>query len=413
MKRLAVLVCLAPILAVPATGTAPPDAGVPDDVRTLVQGNSTFALDLYARLRNKEGNLFFSPYSISTALAMTYAGARGETAEQMAKVLHFSLDPQRLHPAFAELTRELNAGAVPRGYQLSIAQSLWGDNTLSVRPEFDNLLQADYGARLGLVDFRLHPDAARQQINQWVAERTNDKIKELLGKNDIDARTRMMLVNAVYFKAAWLKEFNADLTQKGAVFHTAGKQVKAALMSQTAVYPYAEDEGLQALELPYKGREVSMVVLLPREKDGVGKLEQSLTAGRLDAWLGKLKSRRVAVELPRFKLQVGYGLSKALEAMGMPLAFSTRADFSGISTAQTLMISRVIHQTFVDVNEKGTEAAAATAVGLKLPAPRPEKPVVFRADHPFLFLLRENRIGSILFLGRLADPSAGAETGKE
>jgi serpin B len=408
MKRAAVLFCLVPVLAAPATGEQPRAREVPADVQALVRGNDAFAFDLYARLRDKDGNLFYSPYSISTALAMTYAGARGQTAEQMAKVLHFALDPARLHPAFAELIRDINGRGSPRQYQLYAAQSLWGDAGLPVHNNFQKLIRADYGADLRLMDFARQPEAARRQINRWVEQRTNDKIKDLLHKGEVDPMTRMVLVNAIYFKAAWQEPFHEYATHKDAVFHAASKEVKAALMRQTERFRYAEGEGLQALELPYKGGDVSMIIVLPREKDGLGKLEQSLTAKALEGWLSKLAPRQVAVELPRFRVEARLQLAETLAAMGMPLAFSGAADFSGISTAQNLYLSRVIHQAFVDVNEAGTEAAAATAVVAKeAAAPVPETPVVFRADHPFLFLLRDQRTGSILFLGRLTDPAGG------
>jgi serpin B len=372
----------------------------------LVQGNNSFALDLYARLRSQEGNLFCSPYSISTALAMTYAGARGQTAEQMGKVLHFPLDSNRLSPAFAQLIRELNGHGVARDYQLNVAQSLWGDGGLQVQPNFQSLLQADYGASMRLVNFSHQPEEARRQINRWVEERTNDKIKDLLHAGDIDPRTRMVLVNAIYFKAAWQEPFHKNATQKDAVFHAPGKEVRVAMMHQTERLKYAEDAALQVLELPYKGEKLSMLVLLPRERQGLGEVEQALTAAKLDGWLGKLAARRVQVQLPRFKLEKRFDLGQQLAAMGMPLAFSREADFSGISTTEKLFISKVVHQAFVDVNEEGTEAAAATGVGIRtLALPPTEPPVTFRADHPFLFLLRDHQTGSILFLGRVTDPS--------
>jgi serpin B len=411
MKRVAVLLVLLPVLALPARGATPSDSHVPDDVQTLVQGNNAFAFDLYARLRQQEGNLFCSPYSISTALAMTHAGARGTTAEEMARVLHFSLDSGRLHPAFAELIRGLNGHGLPRDYQLSVAQSLWGHAGLPVRPEFESLIRTHYGARLRVVDFEHHTEQARRQINRWVEDRTSDKIRELLHKGDVDALTRMVLVNAIYFRGAWQKPFAEDATQNDAVFQAGGKQVKAALMNQTEEFSYAEGDGFQAVELPYEGGDLSMVVLLPREKDGLGKLEQSLTAAQLAGCLGKMEPRRVELALPRFKLAARFDLGATLQALGMRRAFSPAADFSGISTAEQVMISEVIHQAFVDVNEGGTEAAAATAVVLRLAAPPPPEAVGFRADHPFLFLLRDRRTGSILFLGRVTDPSGGAGTG--
>jgi serpin B len=372
----------------------------------LVQGNNTFALDLYSHLHTKEGNLFFSPYSISTALAMTYAGARGQTAAQMAKVLHFPLDPQRLPPAFAQLIGDLNGHGAARDYQLNVAQSLWGDTGLQVQPEFQKLLQTDYGASMQLVNFLRQPEEARQQINRWVEERTNDKIKDLLHAGDIDPRTRMVLVNAIYFKAAWDHPFQKNATQKDIAFHAPGKEVQVAMMHQTEHFKYAEDATVQVLELPYKGEKLSMLIFLPRERQGLGKVGQSLTRATLDGWLGKLAPRRVQVELPRFKVNDRFELGQQLGAMGMPLAFSQEADFSGINTSEKLSISKVVHQAFVDVNEEGTEAAAATGVGIRMLALPPSgPPVTFRADHPFLFLLRDHQTGSILFLGQVMDPS--------
>ncbi len=406
MKALVVLFGLLPLLALPAAA-GPTEPELPEDVPMLVEGNTTFALDLYGRLRTKTGNLFYSPYSISTALAMTRTGARDETAVQMDQVLHFCPDPHRFHPAFSELIRELNGRGLPRDYQLAVAQSLWGDTSLLVNPDFEKLLQANYGARLRVADFRRRTEEARRQINRWVEERTNDKIKDLLHKDDVDSSTALVLVNAIYFKAAWLKPFDKSETTEGD-FHAPGQAVKVPLMHQTTETGYAEEDGVQVLELPYEGGDLSMVVLLPRDRDGLGKLEQSLTRARLSACLGKLKERRVAVELPRFKLDARFQLAETLRAMGMELAFQPGADFSGISSRERLYLSKVIHQAFVDVNEVGTEAAAATAVTVLRGAPS-GKPVVFRADHPFVFLIRHNHTGSILFLGRVNDPTSGLE----
>jgi serpin B len=436
MKRFAILFSSIVLLAAQALAAAPSRPGEGDDVRNwtcqgmqvdlplvddnplgsrvaadiakVVQGNNAFALDLYHRLRQEDGNLFYSPYSISTALAMAYAGARGETAEEMARVLHFSLDGKRLHPAFSELIRETNGRGLPRDYQLSVAQSLWGDAGLLVHSDFQELIRGNYGPGLRRVDFRHQHEIARQRINHWVEERTNDKIKELLQQGNIDEATRMVLVNAIYFKGAWQNPFEEAATEKNGVFHTLGKTVKAALMHQTEHLRYAEAEGCQAVELPYEGGDLSMVVVLPREKDGLGKLEQSLTSQTLDGLLSKLESRDVAVTLPRFKLTARFELAKQLAAMGMPRAFDRfKADFSGISDAK-VGISEVIHQAFVDVNEGGTEAAAATAVIFKAASAVPVPPTIFRADHPFLFLLRDHRTGSILFVGRVIDPSTTA-----
>ncbi len=371
----------------------------------LVKGNGTFAVDLYVHLRPNEGNLFFSPYSISTALAMTYAGARGETAEQMAKVLHFPLNQNLLHPTCAELARALNRYGLPRDYQLNVANSLWGAWDLRFREDYQQLLKSNYGSRIRPVDFRGQPDPSRQRINHWVEERTNGKIKELLQQGDITKLTALVLVNAIYFKAAWEKPFQPSATNKDARFALEnGKTVPVAMMKQTGDFNYMEDEALQALELLYEGRELSFVALLPKEKNGLARLEDSLTAAKLNGWLANMKSQEVAVELPKFKITSRFDLADVLSTMGMPLAFRGGADFSGMTMEQKLFISKVIHQAFVDVNEEGTEAAAATAV-VMMRASAPQKRVSFRADHPFLFLLRDNRTGSILFVGRMTNPS--------
>jgi serpin B len=408
MRQLAVLLVLSLVMATPTWGAVSTDSRILANVESVIQANNDFAFDLYTRLRDDDGNLFYSPYSISTALAMTSAGANGKTAEQMAKVLHFSFDSKQIHSAFAELIHDLTGNGLPRDFQLNVAQSLWGDSGLAVRPEFQSLIHAKYGARLGLLNFQDHPEEARVQINRWVEERTNDKIKELLQKNDIDPLTRMVLVNAIYFKATWQKPFPKSATNTSGVFHAGTKDAKTAMMHQTEQFNYGEENGVQVLELPYAGGELSMVVLLPRQVDGLGKLEQSLTAARLDVWLNNLSQREVAVELPRFKVETRFDLAQELQELGMPLAFSGEADFSGISETEKLRISKVIHQAFVGVNESGTEAAAATAVVLQRAAIA-ENTVAFKADHPFLFLVRDNRTHSILFLGRLTNPSSGTD----
>jgi serpin B len=394
-------------VALPAWTAEAPGPDARGDLQTVVRGNNEFALDLYGRLRGEEGNLFYSPYSISTALAMTYAGARGETAEQMARVLHFSLDQPRLHPAFAELTRTLNGHGLPRDYRLEVANSLWGDRGLRVRAEFQRLIKVDYGARVRTVDFVRDTEGARRQINRWVEERTNDKIKDLLHKDDVDGRTRLVLVNAIYFKGSWETPFRPERTEKDVAFEVAaGKTVPVPMMRHEGEFNYFENDALQMVELPYEGKELSMLVLLPRRKDGLADLEGSLTADRLGGWLRGLASREVNLGLPRFKMSGRFELAKTLIEMGMPLAFSGAADFSGMSDYEKLFISKIIHQAFVDVNEEGTEAAAASAVVMAKEA-EPAEPVTFRADHPFLFLLRDTRTGSILFLGRLSNPGGG------
>jgi serpin B len=383
------------------------------DAAQVVEGNTRFALDLYGQLKAGSGNIFLSPYSISTALAMTYGGARGETARQMEKTLHFTLPPERLHPAFHGLTARINgedgagAGTSARPYQLDTANALWGDQGDTFLPAFLELTRANYGAGLKQVDFRHAADAARRQINAWVEERTRAKIRDLVGPGDVTRDTSLVLVNAIYFKGNWSSPFKEVMTQKDADFHApGGRTVKAALMRQTASFPLHDGGTFQLLEMAYQGNNLVMDVLLPKDNDGLPALQGRLTEADLSRWLSQAKPARVAVEFPRFTVTETFRLAEVLRAMGMPLAFGSSADFSGMNGGHDLSISEVIHKAYADVNEKGTEAAAATAVTMfragKMVNEPP--PIPFRADHPFLFLIRDRESGSILFLGRVVEP---------
>jgi serpin B len=373
------------------------------DVAALVKGNNAFAFDLYDQLRAKDGNVFFSPYSISTALAMTYAGARGDTAAEMAKALYFTLGPDELHRAEAALLAGLNGGGKPRGYQLSIANALWGQQGYGFKEGFLKLTQASYGAGLREVDFASNPEAARQTINAWVEKETKDKIKDLFPKGVLNNLTRLVLTNAIYFKGDWASQFKKDQT-RDEEFQTGADKVKAPMMHQMARFKYLDADGVQALELPYAGKELSMVVLLPKKTDGLAELEKMLSADKVAGWLGKLREQEVIVALPKFKTTCEYSLNGPLAALGMKKAFGPTADFSGMNGRKDdLYIQAVVHKAFVDVNEEGTEAAGATgiAVGVKALPVRRE----FRADHPFVFLIRDTRNDSILFLGRVVNPT--------
>jgi serine protease inhibitor len=401
---------IAGLLASAVLAAAAPAAEKPDDARTdrtaVAQGDNQFALDLYAKLRGQEGNLFFSPYSISTALAMTRAGARGDTAAEMDKTLHFTLGQDKLNPAFADLIQQVNGDPkdAKRGYQLSTANALWGQKGYPFKAAFLKVGKENYGAGLNDVDFSGATEQARQTINAWVEKETHDKIKELLVQGVLTTNTRLVLTNAIYFKGDWASQFKKDLT-KSEAFHLGGdKKIDAPLMRQQGEYGYFDGGTFQALELPYAGKDLSMVVLLPKKIDGLGDLEKDLTADKLSGWIGKLHKQEVIVSLPKFKTEQRMGMKKVLSEMGMPTAFSSSADLSGIGGEPgDLNIADVIHKAYVDVNEEGTEAAAATAVEVvtSLPTPTPE----FRANHPFVFLIRDARNGSILFLGRLADPT--------
>lgn len=371
----------------------------------LAAGNTAFAVDLYHQLRTAEGNLFFSPYSISTALAMTYAGARGDTEAQMARVLHFDLDhltQETLHNAFAALQEHLARVQGKGDVALHAANSLWPQAGYTFLAAFLDLCQRCYGVTITPVDYGADSEAARQLINAWVEEKTNDKIKDLLKPPHVTPLTTLILVNAIYFKGNWAHQFDPEDTDDGPFYLATGDVVSVPLMRQKARFGYQATKDLQVLELPYVGEDLSMLVLLPQERDGLPSLEAALTVENLALWTQDLEPVTVQVWLPRFKLSGEFDLGETLEAMGMVDAFHA-ADFSGMTGQRDLFISAVVHKAFVDVNEEGTEAAAATAVVMgRGISPSP----IFCADHPFLFLIRENSSGSVLFLGRVVDPTA-------
>jgi serpin B len=380
---------------------------MPTDVTAVVEGNNRFALDLYARLRAEQpGNLFFSPSSLSTALAMTYAGARSDTASQMAKVLHFTQPPEKLHPAFGSLRMGLVEDATKRGYQLTVANRLWGQEGDHFLAGFLATTRDDYGAELAEVDFAGQTEKARQQINGWVEEQTRGKIKDLIPPGALDSLSRLVLTNAIYFKGKWSEPFEKRDT-KEAPFHVTSRQtLDVPMMSQEDHLPFWAGEGLKILELPYGTGDLSMLILLPDPIEGLAGLEARLTGDTLTRWRSGLRREKVRVYLPRFKLTSQFELGGVLKAMGMPLAFTPdRADFSGMDGQRDLFVSAVIHKAYVDVNEAGTEAAAATGIVMMPTAAviAPKEPLLFRADHPFLFLIRDNRTGSLVFVGRLVN----------
>jgi serpin B len=376
------------------------------DTAGIVKRNSAFAVDLFHRLRDKEGNLFLSPYSISTALALTSAGARGKTAEEMAAVLHFPAVGE-VHPALAALMHEVNSGGAKKGYRLYSSNGLWGATGYAFRPEFLKVAKDDYGADLTNLDFATDADGARRTINARVEQDTQNKIRDLIAPGVLMPVTRLVLTNAIYFKGNWEQPFSKNRTKEETFRTAGGAKPKVPLMNRTARFGYSEWQDLQALELPYTGKELCLLVLLPKN-DNLAGLEKTLTPDRIADISAKLSRQEVIVHLPRFKTTAEFELSKPLKDMGMSLAFSDRADFSGMtSSSEALMLSKVLHKAFVEINEEGTEAAAATAV-IATPTAAPARPKaipVFRADHPFIYLIRDTRNGSILFLGRLADPT--------
>ncbi|MFC1935986.1 serpin family protein [Chloroflexota bacterium] len=379
------------------------------DLTDLVDGNSAFAFDLYQALSSEDGNLFYSPYSISLALAMTYAGARGETERQMADTFHFLLPQDRLHPAFNSLDLELAArgegaeGKDEKGFRLNIVNAIWGQNDYEFLAEFLDVLAENYGAGLRLLDFVKAPEESRITINDWVSDQTEGRIEDLIPQGLIDELTRLVLTNAIYFNAAWLNPFSEDLTYDSTFHLLDGGEVTVPMMKQTESLGYAEGEGYQAVELLYDGRELSMVILLP-ETGQFEAFESSLDADRVDAVMQDMEHRRVALNMPRFEYESDFSLADTLAAMGMPVAFTSAADFSGMTGNRELAIAEILHKAFVSVDEAGTEAAAATAVVMPLALP-PGEPVEGTINRPFIFLIRNIETGAILFLGRVVDPS--------
>jgi serpin B len=370
----------------------------------VVESINAFAIDLYGKLaEGNEENFFFSPFSISTALAMTYAGAQGTTETQMASTLHFSLPQTTLHPAFGALLADMEAVGARDGYELSTANSLWGQIDLPFVPEFLATLASAYGAPLREVDFQTTPEPSRQTINAWVASATHDRIKDLLPQGSINDLTRLVLANAIYFKGSWARTFDAADTRSGDFHPRGGGTIQVPMMHQTAQFRYAWIAGtVQVLELPYTTGDLSMIFIMADTPDGMPDLETALSLPAFEQWCDALvPANELSVNIPSVTFASTFRLAQTLGALGMTEAFDpSLADFSGIADQAGLFIGDVFHKSFVLVNEEGTEAAAATGVTTGVTSMPPS----FYADHPFIFLIRHNRSGAILFLGRVMDP---------
>ena len=418
LSMLAVIVLLSVVgcAQLPGTGVAlsekqrdtSPDVIISDSTK-LIEGNSESAFDLYQALRQQKGNLFYSPYSISLALAMTYAGARGETEQQMANTLHFELQQALLHPAFNALDLELASrgegakGKDDKGFRLHIVNAIWGQKDYKFLNQFLDVLAVNYGAGLRLLDFISEPEQSRITINNWVSDQTEGKIKDLIPQGVIDDLTRLVLTNAIYFNAAWLNPFENELTSDRAFHLLEGDDVTVPMMTQTNSFGYATGDGYQAVELLYDGSELSMIILLPNSGQ-FESFQNSLNAALVDHIVSDLQSRQVSLTMPKFEFESEFSLADTLAAMGMPMAFSDEADFSGMTGNSELTISDVVHKAFVSVDEAGTEAAAATAVVVGLTS-APEQPVQVTVDRPFIFLIRDIETGTILFVGQVMNPS--------
>jgi serpin B len=428
MKKILIIV-LALVLLLPMIASVQPAAGevlksdkeriTSPDVSTneqalLVEGNSAFAFELYQKLveqlEGQEANLFYSPYSISLALAMTYAGASGETAQQMADTLQFLLEQASLHPAFNWLDAELASrgegaqGKDGEGFRLNIVNAIWGQKDYEFLPAFLDVLAENYGAGLRILDFITETEKSRLTINDWVSDQTEGRIKDLIPPGAIDALTRLVLTNAIYFNAAWEHPFDEKMTADGPFNLLDGEQVIVPMMKQTESFGYTEGEGYQAVELPYDGGELSMVILLP-EAGKFEAFEEGLQSQQVDAIISDLRHIEVTLTMPKFEFDSEFSLKDTLAEMGMPIAFSSSADFSGMTGKRELSISDVMHKAFVAVDEAGTEAAAATAVIVGLTAV-PEPLVDVTVDRPFIFLIRDIETGAVLFVGRVLNPGA-------
>jgi serpin B len=377
------------------------------DINSLVDGNNAFAFDLYQSLRSQQGNLILSPFSISLALAMTYAGARGETESQMAQTLRFAAQDQ-LHPAFNSLDlalekQPLNLDKDQEPLQLNIANAVWAEQTFTFLTEYLDVLAANYGAGIHLSDFINQSEPTRREINNWVSEKTEDKINDLLPEGSVNSDTRMVLVNAIYFKADWLDQFDADDTFDSPFNLLDGSQVTVPMMGQHMYIPYASGDGYQTIELVYAGNSAAMTIIVP-DQGRFAEFESALTLEMLNNIIGSMDQNSVALRMPKFTFESSFSLTDMLSSMGMPAAFdSDAADFSGMTGRKDLFISDVIHKAFVAVDEEGTEAAAATAVMMEATSAIMSD-IRLVIDRPFIFLIRDLQTGQVLFIGRVLNP---------
>jgi serpin B len=379
-------------------------AALPAADSRIAPGMNAFTADAYKQVAKGDANLILSPFNIGTALSMALSGARGKTAEEIQSVLHARYDAG-YDAAVAALLADLAKAGNSAGNELLSANAVWTQKSFPLLPAFEKTLADIYRAAPEPVDFIGDAEGARGRINRWTGERTKQKIQNLFPSGALDSRTRLALVSAIYFFGRWQNPFDVSSTKPAPFYPRTGPSVKASFMNRTARFGYSETPSAQILEMRYAGTGLAFDVLLPKSRGGLPELEKTLTGERLTGWVGALPYRDVEVSLPKFRVESGFSLAKTLAAMGMPTAFTGNADFTGVSSQGGLAISQVVHKAFVDVSEHGTEAAAATGMAMTTTAMRvPEPPAVFRADHPFLFLIRDTRSGAVLFIGRLANP---------
>jgi serine protease inhibitor len=370
------------------------------NAQTIVEGNNQFAFDLLKQLGTQNQNTFFSPYSISTALFMTAGGARGNTEKQMLKVLHQAQNSLAYHKKFGEIiTKATNKQNV----ELSIANSIWPQKGFKFKPDYLNLLKSAYKTKVTESDFAKNPNAEAQKINKWVEEKTKSKITNIIKPDVLDANTKLVLANAIYFYGYWKTTFDTAKNQIAPFYKNGGTQVNTTFMNASYSMDYASDEMFKVVSIPYKNNEVSLLLILPNNPDSFKLAMNSLDIRRYFDLSKSLKPEKVNLSLPKFKMESEFYLEEKLPAMGMSDAFTKEADFSGMTGNKSLSISKVIHKAFIDVSEKGTEAAAATVVIMSRNGGS-HKPIEFKADHPFIFMIKDNSTGQILFMGILNDP---------
>lgn len=389
-------------------GVSPAYSVTKEGMNDYVNSSNEFAFQMYKHLIESNENIFFSPYSISTALGMAYEGARGKTAAEMIQVLDLPEDNQTRRDMIRAVQSELNKEGT--SYELSAANAYWLREGANLKEEYKDVIESYYLAYGQELDFAGDPEGSVETINNWVEERTNGRIKDLLSPNDIDALTYLVLTNAIYFKSDWKYQFDSNATEEMMFYKTGGEGIMTEMMNmcdEEKKLNYASNSDIQLLQLPYKDEELSMYVMLPKLND-IASLESLLDHEYLSVLKDDITAEYINLYLPKFKFELKYWLKDKLSAMGMPTAFGSGADFSGITSDKSLYIYKVIHQSFVEVNEEGTEAAAATAVLFREATgfgSTSQEPIVFRADHPFIFLIEHKDTGQILFMGKVENPN--------
>jgi len=388
-----------PVVAVSLNDKAATEEGV----SAVVEANNRFAFDFYAKHKG-DSNFFFSPYSVSSAMSMVYEAAKDSTASQIASVFHFP-DIKTLEPSSARIYNEINK--TDKSYSLNTANALWAQKDYKFLPNYFKTIGEYYGGQLTNLDFISNVENSRITINNWVEDRTNDKIKNLIPQGMISEDTRLVLTNAIYFKGKWQEQFKKKDTKQENFSITPKSTIKTDMMQLTgedARFQYAENGDVKVLSLPYQGNDLSMVLILPEDGKTIQDAENYLSVDKFSELKASMQKWQVDVYVPKFKLETKYFMSQDLASMGMPIAFSDNANFSGMTGSNDLKIDQVIHQAFVRVDEEGTEAAAATAITMKVTSAMPQQAKIFRADHPFLFIIQQNSTGNILFLGRIDSP---------